>query len=223
LSTSTPVAPWFAVPRPFGRDAVGEGRQALTGAVLRVLAPLDGSGRARGTRAPLAELAVRRGTPTLRGLVSCRSRPWNRPSELSLLEEPYPLSRASCFLAGSRSTTQRRDRVHGIRGPFPRRADLWPRLAQRAHRTRRLGRRFPGTARHRPGHASAPGHVSPWIGRARRTRQPTRPLRSLAPLESPFSRRSPPWPGDDRQVGALLGFFPSRAFSSIPRVRHARG
>jgi len=207
LSTLYVGCPFFAPPRPFDRDVVGEGRQAPTGAVLRVLAPLDGSGRARGTRAPLAELAVRRGTPTLRDLVSCRSRPWNRPSELSLLEEPYPLSRASCFLAGSRSTAQRRDRVHGFRGPFPRRADLWPRLAQRAHRTRRLGRRFPGTARLCPGHASAPGQVSPWIGRAHRTRQPARPLRSFAPLESPFSRRTPPWPGDDRLVGALLGFF----------------
>jgi len=37
--------------------------------------------------------------PMLCGLVSCRSRPWNVPSELSLPEEPYPLSRATCFLA----------------------------------------------------------------------------------------------------------------------------
>jgi hypothetical protein len=46
---------------------------------------------------------VRRGTPTLRGLLSCRSRPWNCPPELSLPEKPYPLSRAACSLAGSRS------------------------------------------------------------------------------------------------------------------------
>jgi len=118
-------------PRPFDRSSVGEGRQAPTGAVLRVLAPLDGSGRARGTHETLASPAVRRGAPTLRGLVSCRSRPWSRPSELSLLEEPYPLSRASCFHAGSRSTAQRRGTVRGIRDPFPRRADLSPRLARR--------------------------------------------------------------------------------------------
>jgi hypothetical protein len=70
-----------------------EGRQTLVGAVLRVLAPLDGSGNwwlARG----LLDPAVRHQPPTLRGLLSCRSRPWNFPSELSLPEEPYPLSRA---------------------------------------------------------------------------------------------------------------------------------
>jgi len=36
--------------------------------------------------------------PTLRGLVPCRSRPWNVPSELSLPEEPFPLSRAVASL-----------------------------------------------------------------------------------------------------------------------------
>lgn len=95
--------PLFAPPRSLDRSKVGGGRQAPTGAVLRVLAPLDGSGYARGTHGPL-RIRRHRGAPTLRGLVSCRSRPWSRPSELSLLEEPYPLSRASCFLAGSRST-----------------------------------------------------------------------------------------------------------------------
>jgi len=82
----------------YGPAQVGEGRQAFTGAVLRVLAPLDGSGCARGTHTPLAEPVVRRGAPTFRGLVPCRSRPWSRPSELSLLEEPYPLSRACASL-----------------------------------------------------------------------------------------------------------------------------
>jgi len=95
--TSTSGAPcrqsgsWAAV-------LVGEGRQALTGAVLRVLAPLDGSGCDHGSCEPLAEPVVFRGAPALRGLVPCRSRPWSRPSELSPLEEPYPLSRAFASL-----------------------------------------------------------------------------------------------------------------------------
>jgi hypothetical protein len=117
-------------PRPQSRSRKGEDRQTPTGAVLRDLAPLDGSGRARGTHEPLAEPVVRRGAPTLRGLVSCRSRPWSRPTELSLLEEPYPLSQASCFLAGSRSTAQRRGRSEGFAAPFADRADLSPQLAR---------------------------------------------------------------------------------------------
>jgi len=48
--------------------------------------------------APLAEHAVFHDAPMLRGLVPCRSRPWRRPSELSPLEEPYPLSRACASL-----------------------------------------------------------------------------------------------------------------------------
>jgi hypothetical protein len=36
--------------------------------------------------------------PTLRGLLSCRSRPWSVPPELSLPGEPYPLSRALASL-----------------------------------------------------------------------------------------------------------------------------
>jgi len=141
--------PLLAASRSCDRTAEGEGRQTLTGAVLGVLAPLDGSGCARGTRESLAEPAVHRGAPTLRGLVSCRSRPWSRPSELSLLEEPYPLSRASCFLAGSRSTAQRRGTVRGIRGPFPRRADPFATASTRLTGLERPGRRFPGVARRR--------------------------------------------------------------------------
>jgi len=59
----------------------------------------------------------------------------------------------------------------------------------KAHRTGRLGRRFPGVARRRSWRVTALGcGVSSVIGRARRTRRPARPLRSFAPLESPFSR-----------------------------------
>jgi hypothetical protein len=109
--------------------------------------------------------------------------------------------------------------------PFADRADLSPRLARRLAGLKKPGRRFPGVAR-------AP-HVPRCRDRLRRLvsdraglaglGSPTRPLRSFAHLESPFARRTPPWPGDDRPVGALLGFFPSRACSSNPRVRCARG
>jgi len=58
----------------------------------------------------------------------------------------------------------------------------------KARRTGRLGRRFPGVARRRSWRVTALGcGVSSRIGRARRTRRPARPLRSFAPLESPFS------------------------------------
>jgi len=99
--------------------AEGEGRQAFTGAVLRVLAPLDGSGCVRGSCELLPEPTVCRDAPTLRGPVSCRSRPWSRSTELSLPEEPYPLSQASCFHVGSRSTAQRRDRGERFAARFP--------------------------------------------------------------------------------------------------------
>jgi hypothetical protein len=99
--------------------AEGEGRQAFTGAVLRVLAPLDGSGCVRGPCELLPEPTDCRDAPTLRGPVSCRSRPWSRSTELSLPEEPYPLSQASCFPVGSRSTAQRRDRGERFAARFP--------------------------------------------------------------------------------------------------------
>jgi len=82
-------------------------RHDPAGAVLRVLAPLDGFGCARGTARTLARFAVSPWRPDA-------SRPysmplaslWSCPPELSLPEEPCPLSRASlCSLAGSRSTT----------------------------------------------------------------------------------------------------------------------
>jgi len=147
---------------------------------------------------------------------------------VALQSFPFSRSRARsrgpllpCGFAFDRPTARQ---TRGIRGSYPRRADLWPR---RARRHAGLGGRDDGSpeplvvVRSARG---APGNVTPWIYRARRTRRPARPLRSLAPLESPFSWRPPPWPGDDRPVGALLGLlFPSRACSGIPWVRHARG
>jgi len=60
-------------------------------------------------------------------------------------------------------------------------------------------------------------------GRARRTRRPARPLRSLTPLESPFSRRPVPGQGWWAALGRCSpGLVPSKACSGIPRVRSSR-
>jgi len=130
---------------------------------------------------------------------------WSRPSELSLLEEPYPLSRASCFLAGSHSTAQRRGTVRGFRDTFHRRVDLF---ATASTRLAGPGGRDDGSleslgaARLRV--ATRVCGVSPRIGRARRTRRPARSLRSFAPLESPFSRR--PCPLRNTAVRSVLSW-----------------
>jgi len=77
--------------RPDGFEATREdgGRQTSVGAVLRVLAPLDGSGCARGTARTLASPPLRRGAPTLCGLVTCRSRLFGA----ALQSFPFPRSR----------------------------------------------------------------------------------------------------------------------------------
>jgi len=66
--------------------------------------------------------------------------------------------------------------------------------------------------------------VSSRSGRARRTRQPERSLRSFTHLESPFSD-SDRRPGQGAINRSVLSwaFFPSRACSSNPWVRSARG
>jgi len=106
-----------------------EDRQTLVGAVLRVLAPLDGSGY---LAARSRSFGPRRSpwTPTLRGLVPCRSRPWSAPPELSLPGEPYPLSRVFCFLAGSLSDCRRRSACRIFTSAFTRPRRL---VATRAH------------------------------------------------------------------------------------------
>jgi len=114
--------------RPHGFDAAreDEGRQAFAGAVLRVLAPLDGSSCARGTARTLAEPAVTPWRPDA-------SRPcymplaslWSCPTELSLPEEPYLLSQAVASLrVRIRLPPARRDR--DLHGRFPRRASSLP-------------------------------------------------------------------------------------------------
>jgi hypothetical protein len=114
--------------RPNGFEAVreDEGRQALAGAVLRVLAPLDGSSCARGTARALAELAVSpwrpdASRPSYMPLASL----WSCPTELSLPEEPFLLSQAFASLrVRMRLPPARRDRA--LHGRFPRRASSLP-------------------------------------------------------------------------------------------------
>jgi len=107
-------------------------RQAFTGAVLRVLAPLDGSGCACGALKPLLRARRFPCAPTLRGLVSCRSRP---------LESPYrafPSRGAVPALAGlllpcgfALDSPNGAARSQVFAAPFTYRADHSPRLALR--------------------------------------------------------------------------------------------
>jgi hypothetical protein len=97
----------------------------------------------------LLDLAVRPEPPTLRGLLSYRSRPWSFPPELSLPEEPYPLSRAyllPCeFVIDHRQrslreifTTAFTTRVGSLPVQAHPKVDPW---------THEPGRRFPAIAR----------------------------------------------------------------------------
>jgi len=139
--------PLVAPPQPHGHDGVGEGRQALTGAVLRVPAPLDGSGCACGTHEPLARSAV--------SVRPDASRPCFMPlapSGVALQSFPFSRSRTrsrgpSASLWVRARLAQRRGTVQGVRGSFrlSRRPLATAGLA--ARRTEQLGRRFPGVAR----------------------------------------------------------------------------
>lgn len=150
-------------PRACARSREGEGYQALTGAVLRVLAPLDGSGCTRGTHdqtpcgicSPFAVVPRR-----FAALFHAARAHWSRPSELSLPEEPYPLSRASFSLVSSLGLPNSADRSEGFAAPFADRADFSPQLTRGPTGLKKPGRRFPGVAR-------AP-HVSRCRGRLQR-------------------------------------------------------
>jgi len=193
----TPGAPF--TPRASSRSHVRDGGfHAPAGAVLRVLAPLDGSGSSRLAREPCGP---RRSPwpPTLRGLFSYRSRSWSVPPELSLPEEPYPLSRAVASL-----------RVHARLPPAQYSADssrpLSPSLFSRqlfalsnppegGPGTHEPGRRFlavaspVASARFRVPHVLSPSHGY-W---ARRLAAGTPASKLCSPRESVL-RRPQPWP-----------------------------
>jgi len=111
-----------------------------------------------------------------------------------------------CGFAFDRPTARQ---IRGFRGPFPRSRRPLAAAGPKARWTGRPGRRFPGVARRRTSRVAALVYdVSSRIGRARRTRRPARPLRSFAPLESPFARR--PLPGQGSIVRSVLSWaFPA--------------
>jgi len=151
------------------------------------------------------------------------------PSGVALQSFPFPRSRTRSrgpFLpCGFASTAQRRGTVRGVRGSFPRCADLSPQLARRLAGLQGRDDGSPESLGRRTCRVAAVVcDVSSRIGRARRTRRPARPLRSFALLESPFSdldRR----PGQGAVNRSVLSwaFVPSRVCSSSPWIRHARG
>jgi len=209
----------FAPPRSLDRSKVGEGRQALTGAVLRVLAPLDGSGcRTRHAR-------------TLADPPS----PWrpdaSRPCFVPLapLESPFRAfpSRGAvpalaglllpCGFAFDQPNGAARTELFAI--PFPVASTSRRGSPVRAGRTRRPGRRFPGTTRTLSvarcrARFSAPTSRN---DRARRIRRPTRPLRSFAPLESPFPSTTATLARGRSSGRCSPGLLVARAPDELPR------
>jgi len=122
------------------RSEPGERRQPLAGAVLRVLAPLDGSGTLATRARPLARSrVVCRDDPTLRGLVPCRSRPWSAlrafPSRGAV-----PALAGRCFLAGSRSTTAGAALSRACRDRFRRARQLVAERTRLREHARRMSR-----------------------------------------------------------------------------------
>jgi hypothetical protein len=150
---------------------------------------------------------------------------WSRPTELSHPEEPYPLSRAlsPLWVRADRPTARHGPRGSRLLSPFASTSCRGPPRGLTGLQGRDDG--FLESLGRRTCHvAVVVCDVSSRSGRARRTRQPERSLRSFTHLESPFA-------DDDRRPGqgainrSVLSwaFFPSRAFSSTPWVRCARG
>jgi len=119
-------------PRSCDRSREGEGYHAPTGAVLRVLAPLDGSGCTRGTHdhtphgVPSSFAVVPR---RFAALFHAARAHWSRPTELSLPEEPYPLSRAlsPLWVRADRPTARLDPRVSRLLSPIaPTSRRSWP-------------------------------------------------------------------------------------------------
>jgi len=185
----------------------------------------------------LAALAARTRTPLSE---HARRSPWrpdaSRPCSMPLAPTgvvlqsfPFPRSRTRSrgpFLpCGFAQTAQRRGSVRGFRGSFRHCADLSPRLARRlAGLQGRDNGSLESLGRRTCHVAVVVCDVSSRNGRARRTRLPARPLRSFALPESPFADtdRRPGQGAINRSVLSWT-FFPSRAFSSSPWVRYARG
>jgi len=168
--------------RPFGRPPGTRIDQILAGSALGVLAPLDGFGLPHDLRREVPDAS----RPCCMPLASLEL----APSELSLPGEPYPLSRATCFLASSSSDQERRSACRSFTAAFASSSQPFAARIRLAadHGTHEPGRRFPAVA-------SPVASTHPEVSRTCRpipaetglaVLQPARPLRSLAPPGSPF-------------------------------------
>jgi len=117
----------------------------------------------------LARPAALRDAPTLRGLVSCRSRPLESPFRAFPSRGAVPALAGPCFPVGSRSTVCRRGVTETFAAGFPVAPTLCRGSPLRAHRTRGPGRRFLAAARRgrRTRRARSP---EPRLSRPRRAR-----------------------------------------------------
>jgi len=156
-------------------------------------------------------------SPTLRGLVSCRSRPWSCPSRAFPSRGAAPALAGRCFLAGSLSDCRRRSARRIFTTAFPLRASSLPHASTRRRTPRRMSQ-DDGSSRslvrspRRTVRCAArpvlfpPALGSPVNGRHARFEALLPPgVRSATTLT--LARQGP-------SVGALLGFSPSRALST---------
>jgi len=162
----------------------------------------------------LAEPATDRDAPTLRGLVSCRSRPWSRPSELSLPEEPCPFSRAAASLrVHARPPPARWTR--DVRARFHRGADSWPWMTRGPSRLESRDQSSP-RALGRP-----PCALLPRLWRLPFPKTPGSPdcgrhahFEALLPSRVRSLRDPNPGRGEIRRSVLSWAVFPSRVYSS---------
>jgi hypothetical protein len=127
--------------------------------------------------------------------------------------------------------------TRGVRDPF--RLSRRPLAAARpkARRTGRPGRRFPGVARRRTSRVAALVYdVSSRISPCSPDSAAGTPTSKLCSPRESVPTTTGPWPGHDRQVGALLGFFrpprspfgarrvqsPLESAPAVPQARSAR-
>jgi hypothetical protein len=217
--------PFFAPPRALARSRVGEGRQAPTGAVLRVLAPLDGF----GCRTRHARILANPPSPWRPDA----SRPCFMP--LASLESPFrafPSRGAVPDLSGlllpcgfAFDPPNGAARTEGFAAPFPVAPTSRRGSPVRAGRTGRPGRRFPGVARTLSVARCRARFQRPRLGTAGLAGYGGRHARfeALLPSRVRSIQRSPPWQGDERPVGALLGFSslepPASCLAGSARLR----
>jgi len=180
----------------------------------------------------LLDPAVRRGPQRFAAFFHAARVPGTSPPELSLPGEPYPLSRAFCFLAGFTVRLSPAWRLQGLRDHFPDprqffaararpKADpglmnrdvrsSWPLVRSHSTRTRRAARAV----------LSPPASWLAWFTAGVPASKPCSPRESVLRQPQYLARLRPP-------VGALLGFFPFRAFSTpvrgpVTRVDTRRG